>query len=173
MCFTGGLCVITSCNFTREELVSILCGTSKFRHVDSLRYNTFSYGGSQGSCVVSESFVKLWIEIKQAVTIMLALCHLYSSSQCEKKGLSNFKHAFLWVNLYKSNSNENCIFSSFRPQAWTVACVFVTSGNLGMYVLRCLLLSFCMLHGDKAAKGSISSLPIWFRIRHQYVHAHT
>jgi hypothetical protein len=54
---TGGVCVITSCNYTRDELVALMTSSGPWwSHVGSLEYEEISYGGGTGSRVVSESF---------------------------------------------------------------------------------------------------------------------
>mmetsp|Transcript_13969 Transcript_13969/g.21009 ORF Transcript_13969/g.21009 Transcript_13969/m.21009 type:complete len:220 (-) Transcript_13969:1240-1899(-) len=53
-----GRLILTSCNHTAEELITDLsrASNSKLRHIDTLRYPTFRFGGREGAAVSTVSF---------------------------------------------------------------------------------------------------------------------
>ncbi|RKF57550.1 Protein-lysine N-methyltransferase EFM4 [Golovinomyces cichoracearum] len=53
----GGIFLITSCNWTEEELLSWFCGP-ELVHVDTIKYNSFSFGGRTGQTVNTVCFRK-------------------------------------------------------------------------------------------------------------------
>lgn len=59
----GGLFIITSCNWTQEELIGWFAGNADpefgtFKLMDSLKYAQFKFGGKSGQSVVTLVFVK-------------------------------------------------------------------------------------------------------------------
>ncbi|AET39383.1 Efm4p Ecym_4320 [Eremothecium cymbalariae DBVPG len=54
----NGVFLITSCNFTEEELVEIVEGASSLRKWRHIEYPAFVFGGVKGSVLCSVAFVK-------------------------------------------------------------------------------------------------------------------
>ncbi|GMG40492.1 unnamed protein product [Ambrosiozyma monospora] len=55
---TGGVLLITSCNFTEEELTRIILKNDKFTKWKTINYPTFQFGGVKGSAICSIAFMK-------------------------------------------------------------------------------------------------------------------
>ncbi|CDK28070.1 unnamed protein product [Kuraishia capsulata CBS 1993] len=55
----GGIALITSCNFTTEELISIMTTDGLYEVWDKVNYPTFQFGGIQGSTVCTIAFLKI------------------------------------------------------------------------------------------------------------------
>ena len=53
-----GVFLITSCNFTEEELIKII-ETDKVKKWDSVKYPVFEFGGIKGTTICTVAFVKL------------------------------------------------------------------------------------------------------------------
>jgi len=51
-----GIFVITSCNFTREELRKLFTTNGAFQYVKHVKYPTFKFGGKEGSTVATVAF---------------------------------------------------------------------------------------------------------------------
>lgn len=54
----GSVLLITSCNFTEEELVKVITSGTELRKWDQITYPSFQFGGINGSTVVSIAFIK-------------------------------------------------------------------------------------------------------------------
>ncbi|KAI5958249.1 EFM4 [Candida theae] len=54
----GSILLVTSCNFTENELVKIITSGTELRKWDQIQYPSFQFGGVQGSTVVSVAFIK-------------------------------------------------------------------------------------------------------------------
>lgn len=57
---SGSLLIITSCNFTEEELIKIITsnGSNSLIVWDKIKYPTFQFGGQKGSTICSIAFIK-------------------------------------------------------------------------------------------------------------------
>lgn len=55
---TGSVLLITSCNFTEEELIRIITTNSLLTVWDKIKYPSFEFGGVKGSTVCSVAFTK-------------------------------------------------------------------------------------------------------------------
>lgn len=57
---SGSLLIITSCNFTEEELKSVVTqnGTNDLRLWNRIPYKSFQFGGIEGSTICSLAFMK-------------------------------------------------------------------------------------------------------------------
>ncbi|GME82620.1 unnamed protein product [Ambrosiozyma monospora] len=55
---TGGVLLITSCNFTEEELTRIILKNDRFTKWKTINYPTFQFGGVKGSAICSIAFMK-------------------------------------------------------------------------------------------------------------------
>lgn len=60
MMHTNSIFLITSCNFTEEELIKIVVGNTKgsLEVWDKINYPSFRFGGVQGSTICSIAFIK-------------------------------------------------------------------------------------------------------------------
>lgn len=54
----GSVFLVTSCNFTEEELTKIITEEGSLEVWDKINYKTFEFGGVQGSTICSIAFVK-------------------------------------------------------------------------------------------------------------------
>lgn len=54
----GGILLVTSCNWTEEELNSWFVG-GELEYVDAIKYKSFSFGGKKGQTISSVCFKKL------------------------------------------------------------------------------------------------------------------
>ena len=54
----GGIFLVTSCNWTQEELIAWFKG-GELEYVDTIKYKTFSFGGMKGQAISSVCFRKL------------------------------------------------------------------------------------------------------------------
>lgn len=54
----GSILLVTSCNFTENELVKIITSGTELKKWDQIQYPSFQFGGVQGSTVVSIAFIK-------------------------------------------------------------------------------------------------------------------
>ncbi|KUJ12686.1 uncharacterized protein LY89DRAFT_687659 [Mollisia scopiformis] len=55
---TGGIFLVTSCNWTEDELRSWFDG-GELKYVDTIKYKSFSFGGRKGQTISSVCFLKL------------------------------------------------------------------------------------------------------------------
>jgi hypothetical protein len=53
----GGILLVTSCNWTEEELIAWLEG-GELEYVDTIKYKSFSFGGRKGQTISSVCFRK-------------------------------------------------------------------------------------------------------------------
>lgn len=51
--------LITSCNWTEEELVNIFESSKLFKYLDSIKYPTFEFGGKKGQQISTVAFSKI------------------------------------------------------------------------------------------------------------------
>ena len=58
MMVQGSILLITSCNFTKDELIKIITKDTNLEVWDEINYPSFQFGGVKGSTVVSIAFVK-------------------------------------------------------------------------------------------------------------------
>lgn len=58
MMVKGSILLITSCNFTKDELIKIITKDTKLEVWDEINYPSFQFGGVKGSTVVSIAFVR-------------------------------------------------------------------------------------------------------------------
>ncbi|KAI5969392.1 EFM4 [Candida margitis] len=54
----GSILLITSCNFTENELIKVITSETELTEWDQIQYPSFQFGGVQGSTVVSIAFIK-------------------------------------------------------------------------------------------------------------------
>lgn len=52
----SGLMLITSCNFTEEELIKIITSDKRMKYFDKVEYPTFQFGGVKGQTVCTVAF---------------------------------------------------------------------------------------------------------------------
>lgn len=52
----NGIMLITSCNFTEEELIKIIESDSRIKYFDKVNYPTFQFGGVKGQTVCTIAF---------------------------------------------------------------------------------------------------------------------
>lgn len=55
---SGSILLITSCNFTQDELIAIITGNSNLEVWDQIKYPSFEFGGKKGSTICSIAFIK-------------------------------------------------------------------------------------------------------------------
>eukprot|EP00802_Teleaulax_amphioxeia_P026830 Tamp_28002.p1 GENE.Tamp_28002~~Tamp_28002.p1 ORF type:complete len:274 (+),score=43.04 Tamp_28002:109-822(+) len=55
----GGKMVITSCNFSNDELRRMVEADGRWRSIGGLAYPALAYGGSQGSLLATQAFLRL------------------------------------------------------------------------------------------------------------------
>lgn len=55
---SGSILLITSCNFTEEELVKIITKDTDLKVWDKINYPSFEFGGVKGSTICSIAFIK-------------------------------------------------------------------------------------------------------------------
>ncbi|RLP63219.1 hypothetical protein L150_01936 [Candida albicans Ca529L] len=58
MMVQGSILLITSCNFTKDELIKIITKDTNLEVWDEINYPSFQFGGVKGSTVVSIAFVR-------------------------------------------------------------------------------------------------------------------
>ena len=56
----GGIFLVTSCNWTEEELRGWFEG-GELEYVDTIKYKSFSFGGRKGQTISSICFKKRWL----------------------------------------------------------------------------------------------------------------
>jgi len=56
----GGIFLITSCNWTEEELKAWF-GGAELEYIDTIKYKSFSFGGQKGQTISSVCFKKRWL----------------------------------------------------------------------------------------------------------------
>lgn len=52
----SGLMLITSCNFTEEELIKIITSDARMKYFDKVEYPSFQFGGVKGQTVCTVAF---------------------------------------------------------------------------------------------------------------------
>lgn len=55
---SGSILLITSCNFTEEELITIMGANNEFSVWSKIEYPTFQFGGVKGATICSVAFIK-------------------------------------------------------------------------------------------------------------------
>lgn len=55
----NGLFLITSCNFTQEELVKIIQASGKLRYYKHVSYPSIEFGGVKGSTICTVAFTSM------------------------------------------------------------------------------------------------------------------
>lgn len=56
---TGSLLIITSCNFTEEELTKIITQEAPFKVYEKVEYPSFQFGGQKGSTICTIAFERI------------------------------------------------------------------------------------------------------------------